>query len=181
MSSEPESDVKIKTYELRNESEYDQISASTGREVSLFIDSDIAPDFNSELTTFLIRFNRKININTFYIRELTVKTTEQSLEQLNQFPFLVCRVKQFKNSSNNILYDYSALNPDTDIIINKANYIDPFLTFEQKYIHNYMYDKKHYDSLTLQILDNKCNPINLQASIFLDIKIMSYGLFNLNK
>lgn len=139
-------------------------------EYSVFIDSSVLPlDKTGKIS---LSFVHKFELINIFFRELIIGVNDDNADILNNTKYIVCRIKEISKDNNSIIYNTSLINPDTDIIIDKSHMIDTNIVFESKYVFTVNTQKKKYDYLTLQFLNDKgivLSQDTLQA-FFADIK-----------
>lgn len=140
-------------------------------ERNIYVDTRVTP--YNEKKGFELHFTEKIAIKNIFVRELIMRVDDANRQILENTKFLVARFPDIRYYNNNsVIYNTSYLDPDTDIVLNKANFIDPHISLEGKYILSLVKSNKEYSSLRVQILDDKGNPfITDTDTVFIDIKL----------
>lgn len=136
-------------------------------EINVYIDSN---HFSTNNNIYKIQF-RKVGISTIFVREVIIKYTDEFINYINDNKFLVLRFKQLNDTNNNIIYNTSKLNPDTDLILNKSHIIEPFYNFDAKYMMHIQNKNKIFTSLEFEILNHNCEKIPFKIEFFMDIKL----------
>lgn len=137
-------------------------------EMNVYIDSNV---LHSENNKYKISFIKKIGISSIYVREVIIKYDNQFINAVNGNKFLIIRFKDLNETNNNIVYNLSNLNPDTDLILNKSHIIEPYYNFDSKYMMNNQIKTKIFTSLQFEILDHNALPFPFKIEFFMDIKI----------
>jgi hypothetical protein len=119
-----------------------------------------------------IELNKEVDIHQIYVKEFILNHTNTSID-LNKVRFLVLRCLELSKDSNNVLYNTSAFNPDTDIILYKTCCYPDNLHFESKMMVH-IENPLHTRDLTLQFLDDQGNILsNMElGQFFLDVKVV---------
>lgn len=162
--------VNINTYDYSIDYDKDDIEDKIiNTEYSVFIDSK---QYNID-DKCVLDFYRSFNLRSVYIREFIIKINEENASLINDSRFIVCRIKELSSHNNSIIYNTSLLNPDTDIILNKSNFIEPYLTLEAKYVFSLQHNFNDYNRLTLEFYDDKNNKLtkSILDDVFIDIKL----------
>lgn len=137
-------------------------------ELNIYIDSNRTQSKNNK---YNLSFIKKIGLSTIFVREVIITYDEQFIELINSNKFLVIRFKNLNDTNNNIIYNTSDLNPDTDLILNKSHIIEPFYNFDSKYMMHIQNKNKIFTSLEFEILDDSCNKIPFDIDFFMDLKL----------
>lgn len=136
-------------------------------ELNVYIDSNY---FTSNNNKYKLQF-RKVGISTIFIREFIITYDSQFIDFINNNKFIIIRFKDLNDTNNNIIYNTSKLNPDTDLILNKSHIIEPFYNFDAKYMMHVQNKNKIFTSLDFEILDHNCSPIPFHIEFFMDMKL----------
>lgn len=137
-------------------------------ELNVYIDSNTFP---SNQNKYKLQLQRKVSISTIYIREVIIKYTPEFIDFINDNKFLVLRFKDLSDANNNIIYNTSKLNPDTDLILNKSHIIEPYYNFDAKYMMHIQNKNKIFTSLQFEILDHNCEALPVYVDFFMDMKL----------
>lgn len=164
--------VNIQYFDKQNDPNYDRPILSEQNqilnELNVYIDST---KYHFDATNSCKLSFRKVQISTIFVRELIFKITEDFIDLVNDNKFLVLRFKDLNETNNNIIYNTSNLNPDTDLIINKSHIIEPYYNFDSKYMIHIQNKNKIFTSLHFQILNDQCEEIDINLEVFIDIKL----------
>jgi len=139
-------------------------------EMNVYIDSNVLASENNK---YKFSFIKKLGISSIYVREVIIKYNEEFINAVNDNKFLILRFKDFNETNNNIVYNTSNLNPDTDLILNKSHIIEPYYNFDSKYMMNNQTKNKVFTSLQFEILDHHAHPFPFKIEFFMDMKINS--------
>ena len=137
-------------------------------ELNVYIDSNtFLPKTNNK---YKLQF-KKVGISTIFIREVIIKYTSEFIDFINDNKFLVLRFKTLNDTNNNIIYNTSKLNPDTDLILNKSHIIEPYYNFDAKYMMHIQNKNKIFTNLEFEILSHNCEPLPFHVEFFMDMKL----------
>lgn len=164
--------INIQTYDYNNDMEGNKMKLNKKNEYeyTVFIDSNILPFNQSRLK---LELNRKIFLKGVFVREFIVEINSENIDFFTSSKFLVLRMKEFSIANNNIVYNTSNINSDTDFIVDKTNFIQPYLTFESKYIFSIQNDIKQLNLLNIEIFNDHMDPVPdvFLKNVFIDLKL----------
>lgn len=137
-------------------------------EKQVFIDSDIMK-FDNKIK---IEFNKDIDIYQMYFKEMILNHTKTKID-LNMTRFLVIRLPDLKKHSNNVVYNTSVFDPDTDVIMYRTCCYPENLHFEAKMMFSLEYPL-HTRDLRIEVMDDQANLLTNKelGNFFIDLKLV---------
>ena len=135
---------------------------------SVYVDTQIYPVGPSG--HLKLPFIQKHVLKNIFVRQLIVRRDDAPLDGR----YMVARFSGVKRFNNSLLYNTSLIDPDTDIILDKAHSFGSYDTYEGRYVLPIQAADRVFDSLSVQILDDSGRPLG--GHFFVDIKLSTGAL-----
>lgn len=135
---------------------------------SIYVDTQVCP-VDSKGCSKLIFVEKQLVRNIFF-RQIIVRSDDIPLDN----KYLVARFSSVKRFNNSLLYNTSLIDPDTDIVLDKGHAFGSCQVYEGRYMLPIQTVDKVFDSMSLQILDDRGAPF--RGEFFADIKLSTSAL-----